>query len=292
MSSYFANQAIVHYENSNTNKKSAATSKSNISDGTWQDELVISKKCLETEYTLSDSLTFTISITNTTATKSFDFLVFDDLGTYVEDYVRITPLSYIPTAKLYINGVFSKNISPLVLSHSIIFAVRRLPANTIYTIQYKATPNDHAKCLCHQTSITNTAHLYSQQIREIPSSSVTIPAKAYCNLVTRKEMFTEIVEGREMIRYIFTISNFGNTESDCFCLKEVLDYCPKTNITVKLNNTPTTDFTYNDNKIFIFPALGTRRCFKIPAATTVEDPATKEITINPSVVVITLEGFA
>ena len=124
MAQIITNQASLVYQfNGQT-----ASALSNVATTTLVEPLSVSKNSLETTYGANDELTFIVSFTNSGATTLTNVSVVDDLGTYALGTNNVTPLTFVPNAVLFINGVFSGNIVPTQNVNSVTFTVPSLPA--------------------------------------------------------------------------------------------------------------------------------------------------------------------
>lgn len=262
---------------------------SNIATATLNEPLTVDKNSVESTYRQDDELTFVVSFVNSGRTTLNDVTVTDDLGTYTISGVEVTPLTFAAPALYYVNGVYSGIITPAVNADSIEFTVPTVAAGANVIIIYKARVNDAAP-LATASQITNTVTVAADGLNAPVSASNTVTAEEYADVRITKSMTPADVTDGSLITYEFNVFNYGNTEATNIVLIDQFDPAPAS-ITVQLNGDVLNpaDYTYV-NGLLTLPA-GTDLELSLPAATTVRNPATGEITVTPSSLSITVTGI-
>ncbi|MBE6871215.1 MAG: DUF11 domain-containing protein [Ruminococcaceae bacterium] len=284
MAQIITNQASLVYQfNGQT-----ASALSNVATTTLVEPLSVSKNSLETTYGANDELTFIVSFTNSGATALTNVSVVDDLGTYALGTNSVTPLTFVPNAVLFINGVFSGNIVPTQNANSVTFTVPSLPAGANAQIVYNTRINDGAP-IDVDSAVTNTVSVTADQISTPVTDSNTVTAAEFANVEITKSMSPSNVVDGGPITYTFTLYNYGNAQATDIVLTDAFDPAPS-NITVQIDGVTVapTDYSYVGGTLTL--PTGTALDISLPAATITQDPTTGIVTVTPSTTVITVTG--
>ena len=280
MAQIITNQASVRYRYGATE----AAALSNIASAVLAQPLNVSKTSLETTYREGDELTYILTVTNGGTTTLNNVTVTDSLGTFTEASGTVTPLTFAGDALLFINGVDSGTITPVVSADSITFTLPALAADATALIVYKVQINSYAP-LAAGSLITNTAEASADGVTETVTDSQTITAEEYADVNIFKSMTAE----GDTITYTFDITNRGNSPAENIVLSDTFDPAP-VSIVVSLDGTviPASEYTYIGGVLTLPNATGTP--LSLPAATVTTDPVTGEVTVTPSALTITVVG--
>ncbi|MBQ7338232.1 MAG: DUF11 domain-containing protein [Clostridia bacterium] len=288
MAQLITNQASVAYE---YNGQSASVL-SNIATATLNEPLSVEKVSLESVYRFGDEITYSVSFVNSSNAALTGITVTDDLGTYTTGVpgTSVTPLTYVGTAILFLDGVYSGAITPTVADNSVTFSLPTLAAGARAQILYKAFVNNAAP-LTEGATITNTALVNATGITTPAQDSNTVSADRYAEVTVTKSMSPANVVDGDALTYTFVINNYGNAPADNIVLRDAFDPAPE-NITLQLGGVtqPANSYTY-EGGILTFPAAGGSEALSLPAATIVQDGTTGIVTVTPSSLTITVTGI-
>lgn len=277
------NRAAITYDNNGTTQEAT----SNLATATVLDPLSVSKTSLSDTYKAGDTITYVLSATNTCCCNLPNVTVTDNLGTSTS-CPNSAPQTYNNDAKLYINGLFVKTITPTSASNTqVTFALPEMPRGTTASIIYSTTINNTAPLETNQ-SITNTATWTAGTCTG--TASHTLTAASYADVSLQKTMKPDVLCDGDPISYVFTLSNYGNIPATDVVLTDTFNPAP-VNITVNVNGTniPATEYTYNNGTLTL-PGSGATSTLTVPAATFTQDPETCVVTTNPGVLTITVTG--
>lgn len=288
MPTIITNRATVNY-NSGT---ATAVAYSNTTSTVLNGSLSITKSSLSSEYRVGQELTYIINVTNNGATASQDIRVTDDLGTFTDGAIAVTPLNYVGTAQLFINGVFVSDLEALVGSDSVFFEIDSIPAGGTAQIIYRARVNEFA-CFAVGAEITNTAcaeYVCNCPCAETVCDSFTIPVEEYADLRVTKSVCPNPVTCGERLNYVIDILNFGNIDADEVVITDIFDPALE-DITVTLNGEILAEsrFRYVGGVLTISRATGSE--ITIPASVCSRDTETDEISIIPGKATVTVSGI-
>ena len=278
------NQARITYSYGAVNAAAA----SNIATATLTEPLTGSKTSLGSTYTAGDEITYILSLTNGSATAATDITVSDNLGRSTAGGVAYTPLSYVGPAYLYINGVYTSELTPATTAGSLIFTLPSIPAGANAVIIYKAALTSEAP-LTSGSTVTNTATFASPTLGTAEKSN-TITVENYARLNIVKSMSPNPVVGGGPLTYTFTVYNYGNDAATDVVLTDVFSPAP-TDIAVTVNGTAVSaeNYTYTGGTLTL-PAAGSSYEITVPAATFTTDTTTGAVTASPGVTVVEVTG--
>ena len=263
---------------------------SNLASTVLNDPLTVTKSSLETAYRGGEPITYVITVTNGSSTALSNVTIEDDLGTYApQTGAQATPLTYIGPAQLYLDGVFSAELTPAITEGSVTFTIPAIAPGSNATILYKAEPNEYAPMLAG-SKITNTASFTPAVGAEPIAASHTIPAEAYAAVTIEKEMSPNPVADGAALVNTFTVTNTGNTEAVDLVLTDAF-MTPLNDLAVTVDGVavPETDFTF-ENNVLTLPAEGAATALTVPAATYTQDPATGAVSFVPGVTTVVVTG--
>jgi len=277
------NRAALTYESNGV----TAQTISNLASATILDTLSANKTSLSDTYRAGDTITYILGVTNTCCSTLPTITVTDDLGSNTPG-LTFPPLNYNNDAQLYINGIYTQNITPdPATPTAITFTLPELSKGSTATIIYSATINDTAPLVAGAT-ITNTATWTSGTCTV--SDTHTLTAELYADLILQKTMCPNVICNGDPISYMFTLTNYGNSPATEVVLTDTFDPTPE-NITVSINGitVPTTEYQYLDGTLTL-PYIEGSTSITVPAAEYATDPTTGVITIIPGTVNITVTG--
>lgn len=286
MATTMTNQALLQFSYGAT----TATASSNIATTVIQGPLSASKSVLESSYQAGSDLTYLITLTNSGAAALSPVTIVDDCGAYaVSPTLSVAPLFYTDPAQLYINGVFSANLTPAPGINSITFTIPSIPANSNAMLIYKAHVDDFAP-LAVGSSITNTATVSATGLSESVVVTASVNVADYADVSIIKSLTPNPITDGSTLTSTFTIYNYGNTAATDVVLRDTFSPVPDP-ITVTVNGAvlAATDFSYA-NGLLTLPAAGSAYALSVPAASFVQNPATGVFSTNPGTVVITVSG--
>ena len=266
------------------------TKTSNLAEIELDSSLDFSKTTLGTTYTPDSSVTYIFSVTNSATAPITNIKITDDLGTFTQDSIELTPLTFNAPALLLINGhdTSAQLVIDTSVPGSVTFTIPSLASGATANIIYTATPNQYAP-LVSGSVITNNAELTSDSDCADGSASATITILDSAVVEVVKNMCPNPVLCGDTVTYTIRIYNYGNIPAENVQLTDTFTPAPD-NITVARNGVPlvATSYDYTDGTLTV-PA-GDASADTIPAATFTRDPITGEVTVIPSVVEYTVTG--
>lgn len=287
MAIQITNQARLTYTYGTSN----GSASSNVATTTLEGPLSARKRVLEDSYRAEEDLTYIISVSNTGSTALTNVTVVDDLGAETPTGgEEIVPLTYAGPAELYINGLFSAVLTPVVSAEGVTFTIPSIPAGGSALILYRVLVNENAP-LEEGSSIINTATVSAASLSEPVVVSAELPVDAYADVRITKAMSPDPVTEGSVLTYTFVIYNYGNTPAENVVLTDQFDPAP-TNITVTVDGStvPATDYSYVDGELTL-PAETSNFELTVPAATFTRDPETGEVAVDPGMVTVTVAGI-
>lgn len=294
MHNTISNTATLTFEYGSTNGSKIGYASSNVASTSFYEAISVSKTSLGDSYYLGENLTYIITIKNNSSSEVTGLKIKDNLGEYNSDEynsgLKFIPLEYIGPSYIYLNGIFTKEISPTIKDGKLIFKIENLSSGAILNIMYKVSVNDKAP-LEIGSKIKNTLQVFSDSIvNPIESSSfIKVSEKASVKII--KHMCPGTIVRGENISYFITLYNYGNKEAVNVVLNDVFSPIPKiTDVTIDDNLVPFSDYSYNDG-VFVLPAYGSEFSLKIPPASFSQNNITGVVSINPGTKNIILSGI-
>ena len=275
------NQANLTYTYGTT----TATVASNIAETEWAAALDAEKRVLEEAYREGSTLTYLISLTNSAAAPVEDLVITDNLGAFTPAGAGapVVPLTFAGNATLFIDGVFSEELTPTPAPEGIRFTIPSIPANANALLIYQTTANAFAP-LAAGSEITNTATIGETEPLTV---SATVPVAAYADVSVEKEMRPNPITDGDTLTATFTIENRGNTEATGLVLTD--DFLiTLSDVAATVNGAPLTDFTF-ESDLLTLPAEGSGTTLSVPAATFTQDD-TGAISVTPGVLTVVITG--
>lgn len=262
---------------------------SNVATAVIEDTLALAKTAVGSGYTPGSNIAYTISLINNGAAALNNITVTDNLGTYAFAGATAVPLTYTGPAKLYINGVYSSDLTPTVTSSAVTFTIPSLASGANALIVYNAVPNSYASGASDST-ITNTVTATAQGLGQSASASATVTADDFARVTMFKAISPETLTDGGAITYTFTLYNYGNTPASNVVLSDTFNPAPVINsITVNGTAVPSADYTYASG-LLTLPAASSAYSLTVPAATFTQNPATGEVTSTPGVTTVVVNG--
>lgn len=277
------NFATVNY----TSNGVTATKVSNLAEIELGSSVSLSKTAVTNAYKAGTPITYVISITNSSASAISNITVTDDLGTFTESTLELTPLTFSAPAMLLINGADStaQLSTDSTTQRSVVFTIPSLAAGATANIIYNAVPNEYAP-LASQSSITNTATLTSDSACAEATAAAAVTVAEAADVEVIKSMSPNPVICGGTVTYTIRIYNYGNAPAENVVLTDAFTPAP-TNVTVSRNGTALTAdaYTYTDGTLTVPVASDT-----VPAATVTRSAATGEVSVSPGVVEYVITG--
>lgn len=280
----FTNQASISYN--------GVTANSNIVTGEITRVLSVSKTSVSGSYRRGDTLTYTVSISNTGSAPYTGLTVTDDLGAYTTGTTSVTPLTFAGDSVLYyVNGVLQA--APTVAAGPpLTISGISVPAGGNALLVYRATVNDYA-APGTGGSIVNTVTVNGGGLTEPISASETVTADTSALLSITKALNPTVVAENGQIVYTFTIQNSGAEAADAaagLIVSDTFNPVLRAPITVTLNGESLGDagnYSYNAASGAFATTAGR---VTVPAATYTQDAATGLWMITPGTAVLTVTG--
>ncbi len=285
MAQIISNQASLNYEYNGQN----ASVLSNIATATLGEAISVEKVSLNDTYRLGDEITYSVSFLNSSGSTLTNVSIIDDLGAYRVGNTSAVPLTYVAPAILFIDGVFSGNITPSV-GTGIIFTVPSLASGSRAQIIYRAAVNNYAP-IGEEGAVTNTVTVRADGLTGSVSDSDTITVDSYADVTVTKTMSPQNVLDGDAITYTFVINNYGNAPVTNIVLRDAFDPAPE-NISVQVNGVAVSadDYSY-EGGVLTFPADSSDFELSLPAANINTDPESGLVTVTPSTVTVSVVGI-
>ena len=286
MATTITNRASLRYTYGDVTETVA----SNLASTVLNDPLTVAKSSLEAAYRSGEDITYIITVTNGSDIALPDVTITDDLGTFTTTQgVSVTPLTYTGPAKLYIDGVYVREITPTVEAYSVAFPIGQIAPTATATILYRATPNEYAP-MTGGAAITNTASFTPAAAVASIEAPYTLPADAYAAVTVDKSMSPNPISDGAALVNTFTITNTGNLEATDLVLTDTFQ-TPLADVVVAVNGVtvPETDYTFTGNTLTL-PAPGAATTISVPAAAFTQDETTGAVAIVPGVTTVTVTG--
>ena len=274
------NQANLTY----TYGMTTASVLSNVATTEMNAALSAAKRVLDESYRLGSDLTYILSFENGGGSAITNLPVLDNLGAYTPEGATapVQPLTYTGPAALYIDGVFSSELSPTVQDGGVLFTIPEIPAGSNALLVYQATVNGFAP-LTLGSEIENTASIGTTDPQTV---SATVPAASYADVSITKEMAPDPVSTGDTMTVTFTIENRGNADATGLLLTDDFPLA-LSDVSVTVNGAPISDFTF-ENSTLTLPA-GTQTTLSVPAAAFTQDE-TGAVTVGPGKLTVVMTG--
>lgn len=261
----FTNKATLSYN--------GRTTDSNTVTGNYAEALSLTKTALDTLYTASDKITYTVSVINQATSALTEVTLTDDLGGITFGGGTVYPLSYVEGTLLYfLNGALEatptiSSVSPLVIEGL------SIPAGGNAIFVYEAQVTEYAP-LDVNGSIINTVTVSSPALISDFTDTETVNTADAPELSIVKSLCPQTVTENGTVTYTFDIINVGNTAAvatDNVTVTDLFD--PVLTISsVTVNGTPIssgTGYTYNSVTGIFETVAGV---ITVPAATYTQNP--------------------
>ncbi len=278
----FTNQAQITY--------SGGTAVSNVVTGELAEALNVTKSSFGTGYGPGETVTYAVTVTNSDAAEFADLTLTDDLGTYTENDLTLTPLTYVDGSVHYFaNGVLQPTPAVTATESALTITGLTVPANGNALLIYSATANEFAPLGTGE--ITNTATVSGGTLAQPISGTLALPFTDGPLLTVTKALTPTVVNENAQLTYTITVSNTGNeaaTATDEVVLTDTLNPVLSA-MSVTYNGTPwvpTTNYTYDETGAFATVAGQ----ITVPAATYTQDATTGAWSTTPGTATVTMTG--
>lgn len=279
------NFATVRYTSGGT----AATRVSNVAQSELTSSVTFGKATLGDRYDGDSTVTYILTISNTSTATINAVTVRDDLGSFVLNETTYTPLTYVGPAVLLVDG---QDVTPnltvdISTPGTLIFSFPALAAGATANIIYTADVNGFAPLDVNST-ITNTATITAEADCVDGTASATITVTPAADVSIFKQMTPNPVICGDTVTYTIRIFNYGNIPAEDVQLVDAFDPAP-TNITVSRNGIllPAIAYTY-EGGVLTVPS-GTD-LDTVPAATYTRDAVTGEVIVTPGMLEYVITG--
>ena len=282
MAQTFQNQAALTYGEN--------TVLSNITSGTIEDAVTLTKTALSPLYDHDCPITYILSIRNNTETPLSGLTLTDNLGAYEQGGVTRYPLTYVEgTTRQYRDGL---EVAPpaAVAGPPLVFSDVAVSGGGDTVIVYQAMANAYAPYAADST-IVNTATLTDNEcVNAEDTATVTVTDTPDVSIT--KNLCPSTVGRCETLRYTFTLENYGNTPllaTDNAVFSDTFQPVLR-NLVATYNGTvwtAGTEYTYDEASGLFRTNPG---FITIPAATIVQDPVSGVYTVTPGVSTLVIAG--
>ncbi len=280
------NFATVRY----TSNGVEATRVSNLAEIELESSVSLSKTPLSSVYGENSTLTYILTVQNTSGAPLSNVRIEDNLATFSFNTAELTPLSFAENAILLING--QNSTAQLTVDDSdpaqLVFIIASLPSGATANIVYNVQVNEFAP-LEEGSTLVNTATLSADAECASGTASATVTVESGANVTVFKQMSPNPAVCGDTLTYTIRIYNYGNAAAENVQITDSFDPAPS-NITVTRNGVavPATDYVY-ENGVLTVPA-DTATADTVPAATFTRDPVTGVVTVTPGVVEYVITG--
>ena len=281
------NYATVSY----TANGVAETKVSNLAEIQLESSVSFTKNSLGETYGDGSVVTYILTLNNLSPTALTNVTVTDDLGTFAEGTLELTPLTYTDPAVLLVNGqdLSGQLTTDSSVSGSVTFTLPALPSGATANIIYRATVNEYAP-LANGSTIVNTATLTSDSECANGTAAATITAALAADVSVFKQMSPNPVVCGDTVTYTIRVYNYGNIPAENIQLVDAFDPAP-TNITVLLDGSLLSESVYTyENGVLTVPAAVTESPITVPAATYTRDETTGIVSVAPGVIEFVITG--
>ena len=286
MATTITNQASIVFSSNGT----IGQATSNLASVTLQGPFEVTKTALDTAYRQGEQITYVVTVTNSSSAPLTNITITDDNGAFsLASGATVYPLTYVGPTNVYVNGLFSQNLTPQITQTQTVWTLPSLAANSTATLLYKMEPNQYA-ALVSGSSITNTIRVTNPTITEPTVATHTLPVASYSDVSILKAMTPDPVTEGAPLTYTFTMYNYGNTPATNVVLTDSFAPAPETITNVSVNGTAlaATDYTYASPVLTVPSTTG--QAITIPAATYTTSQS-GEITVNPGILTLSATGI-
>ncbi len=278
------NQATLSYNGTTIN--------SNITTGELLSALSATKTAVCSTYDEGSTVTYTISIVNTSLIPYTDLTITDDLGAYTFSTSTLYPLEYISgSIKYYSNGVLQA--APTVSTTAgLVISGLNVPANGNITLIYETEVTEFAPIALNST-ITNTAIIENTLKSVLITVTETISVQSEPILTISKGMCPTTVSAGGEVTYTFTIENMGNqaaTAGDNVVITDTFNPL-LSSVSVTFDGTAwatPTNYSYN-SATGVFSTVAGQ--ITVPSATYSQDPITGAWVTTSGTAVLEVTGI-
>lgn len=278
----FTNQAQITY--------SGGTAVSNVVTGELAEALNVTKSSFGTGYGPGETVTYAVTVTNSASTEFAGLTLTDDLGTYTENDLTLTPLTYVDGSVHYFaDGVLQPAPAVTATASALTITNLTVPANGNALLIYSATANEFAPLGTGE--ITNTATVSGGTLAQPVSDTLSLPFTDGPILTVTKALTPAVVNENGQLTYTVTVSNTGNeaaTAADNIVLTDTLNPVLSA-MSVAYNGAPwaqTTNYTYDETGAFATVAGQ----ITVPAATYTQDATTGAWSTTPGTATVAMTG--
>ena len=210
----FTNQATLSY--------SGGTTTSNIVTGEVVATFSAAKTAVTEQYAPGDTVTYVVSILNTSDSPLTALTVSDDLGGYEFQDDTLYPLTYAEGSMLcYLDGVLQAQPAVTAGPPMEVTGIT-IPAGSNAMLIYETTATEYAP-LGTGASVTNTAVISCEGMACQTEASSTVPAGSQAQLTVSKSLSPEEIPCNGELTYTFLIQNSGGAEADAADLVALSD---------------------------------------------------------------------
>lgn len=274
----FTNQATLSYNGTQV--------LSNVAVGVLESPLSVTKTAVADEYSAGDTVTYAVSIINSSAAEITGLTVTDDLGTYDFNGETLVPLTYEDGSVLYFSSGVLLPDPAVSTDDGLTFSGITVPADGSVIIIYSATVNSYAP-LAQGSAINNTVTVTGACLTTVEAQE-TITVDDAAQLAVFKSVSPAAVIENGELTYTFLIQNTGSTAVTDAVITDTFDPV-LLGVGVTLDGAPLTaaDYSYDEATGVFRTAEG---IITVPAATAEQDPETGEWTVVPGSVTLTVTG--
>lgn len=274
----FYNQATLTYTGGTVN--------SNITVGEVREVITATKTPITKDYTAASSVTYLISLVNTSSADVTGVTVQDDLGACSFGTATVYPLSYVADSVTYLVDGTPAAPPTVTAGDGVTFSGITVPANGNVAIIYETETTAYAP-LGEGETISNTATINGGCIVDPIIAAATVPMDMTPALTIAKSLTPDVLSGCTEVTYTFDLRNYGGA-ADAAAQIQLADTFdpPLTGIAVTLNGAPFTAYTYSETTGAMTTTAG---AITVPAAAFTQN-SDGTWTTDPGLTTITVTG--